>query len=107
MIDAVYQDRLQVALMKSIAEASHDDTLGLPVLKSGEIVAAMVVVMAGILTTSPETASPTKIRRLVDHVAKRLQTSIVSIKKAGGFPIPYVVVDAAVIEAAGATRTQH
>ena len=107
MIDAAYQDRLQIALMTAIAEASHDDTLGVPILKSGEIVAAMVVVMAGILTTSPETASPTKTRRLVDHIAKRLQTSIIGIKRAGGFPIPHVVIDAAAFDAAGVTETQH
>jgi hypothetical protein len=81
--DDQHEADLTAALCTAIAEVSVvplDDQRAL-VLRTGEIVAALVTTLAMILSLSPEAVrSPTAIRHLTDELGKKLRRRVAAAR---------------------------
>jgi hypothetical protein len=73
--DVAFETKLAEAIVTAIAEASMVD--GVMVIRTGEIAAALVTVLASVAALSPASArSPTAIRRIAESFRKKLTTQV-------------------------------
>ena len=91
-IDADYRARIAAALTEAILVASMDGGR-VPIIRTGEVVSALLLQIAWIAATSEATSTPTRKRKFCDDVARRLSKLIGEARQelsAGGSPITVV-----------------
>lgn len=84
-MDEAYKARLTNGLLGALMRAGPTtDSEGVKtvVLPSAEIIDVMTTIIALLLRDSEGTATPTKTRRMVDEIARKLRARIVAAKKA-------------------------
>ena len=81
-IDKEYEDRIQKALIETIMRESLDPGTNVVLLRSGEIMQAMLRIIAFHAATSEVSDTPRKTREFCQRVAKRLQLYIAGAKDA-------------------------
>ena len=83
--DTAHRDKLSEAILKTIVEASVFETEAGRImhLKTGEIADAMSMVLAHLISSHKDSASPTTLRRLTEETAKRLFRRVGEARKAG------------------------
>ena len=75
--DKDHECALMEAITRTIFETSAVSDADAIVIRTAECAQALVIVLAGILATSPSvTRSPTAIRRTVDEFGKRLRREV-------------------------------
>lgn len=82
-IDKAYQERFTNGLLKVMIETSiveSDDGQRTSIIRSAEVIDAMVTLAAMLLSTSEATASPTKTRATADEIARKLRRRIAEAK---------------------------
>jgi hypothetical protein len=75
--DKQHEDELLSAITKAIVDTSMVSDCNAAVIRTGEIVEALVTVLVSVLAMSPSVSrSPTAIRKTVDDLDKRLRSRI-------------------------------
>ena len=75
--DKQHEDELLSAITKAIVGTSMVSDCNAAVIRTGEIVEALVTVLVSVLAMSPSVSrSPTAIRKTVDDLGKRLRSRI-------------------------------
>jgi hypothetical protein len=85
-LDEQYRDKIQAAAWTAIIEASMTtgpEGTRAAVLKSGEIIEALLWIQATVLTTSPEAAAPDRLRAFSSKMARRLRALTRSLRREG------------------------
>jgi hypothetical protein len=86
MIDDAYRDKIRNAAWLAIVEASMTtgpDGTKVAVLKSGEIIEALLWLQATMLTTTPGTSTSDGLRHCSGQIAKRLRALTRDMRREG------------------------
>ncbi|MCG7348198.1 hypothetical protein [Sphingomonas sp. ACRSK] len=92
-VDHAYQARFTEALMQAIMTVSIVDEPGQPraaFVRSGEVIDAMLSMIALLSSTSVETKTPAKTRALCDKLARKLQRLIAAAQRS---PSPFETIN--------------
>lgn len=76
LMDEAYQQRVTTAALEAIVRASMEPGSGVALLRSGEVVEALTLIMGSVLSTSAECSTPASTRKLCDKIARSLQRRI-------------------------------
>ena len=80
-LDRGYQDRISKAIAEALVSTSIDKDSGVAVLRSGEIVGALIGALAFAMAGSDVTRSPTATRVVCEEIARRLRRQIAAVKE--------------------------
>lgn len=92
-IDREYRDRVSKAIVEAVLLASLDPSGKVAIIRSGEVIEALLDLLALYSATSDATSSPTKRRQFTETVSKRLFRLIGAARQEiaeGGSPMTVV-----------------
>jgi hypothetical protein len=81
-LDDEYRHRVSKAIAQAVIRTSLAEGANVAILRSGEIVNALIAQIAFFMASSEATRSPTATREFCDAVAKRLRREVTAVKEA-------------------------